>query len=205
MRNALPLGQDERGTAAMEFGLIFPAFAMLMLGALDIGHTLYMNSVLQGAIQKASRDSTLETGTAAATQTALDNAVKSQVLDLVNNATVTFSRRTYKTFSSAAAAQMEGFSDTPTGPAANGVCDAGEPYVDTNNNGVWDKDGGDAGQGGARDVTVYKVTVSYPHMFPLYRLIGGSSTQTVTGQTVLANQPYGTQSQYGAPTVRNCP
>lgn len=199
------LTPDERGTAAMEFGLIFPVFAMLMLGALDIGHTLYMNSVLQGAIQKAARDSSLETGTATSTQTVIDNAVQSQVRDLVNDATVNFSRRTYKTFSSAAAANMEGFSDTPTGPNANGVCDAGEPYVDTNNNSVWDKDGGDGGQGGAKDVTIYKVTVSYPHMFPLYKLIGGSNTAVVTGQTVLANQPYGAQSQYGTPTVRNCP
>lgn len=205
MRNALPLARNERGTAAMEFGLIFPAFAMLMLGALDVGHTLYMNSVLQGAMQKAARDSALETGTATATQTAIDNAVQGQVLNLVNNATVTFSRRTYKTFSSAASANMESFTDSTSGPNANGVCDAGEPYVDTNNNSAWDKDGGDAGQGGAKDVTVYKVTVSYPHMFPLYRLIGGSSTQTVTGQTVLANQPYGAQSSYGTPTVRNCP
>lgn len=194
------LAPDERGTALTEFGLLFPVFALLVMGALDIAHTLYMNSVLQGALQKAARDSTLETGTAGSTQTSIDNAVKSQVQDLHKSATVTFSRRYYKSFSTASAAQAESFTDSN----ANGTCDAGEPYQDNNNNSVWDADGGNAGQGGAKDVTIYKVTVTYPHMFPLYKFIGGSNMETVEAQTVLANQPYGAQSQYGAPTVRNC-
>lgn len=199
------LVSDTCGTAAMEFALICPVFAMLIMGSLDIGHTLYMTSVLQGALQKAARDSTLETGSATGTQTTIDNAVKSQALRLANNATVTFSRRYYKSFSKASAAQKESFTDSTSGPNANGVCNAGEPYVDANNNNVWDADGGDSGQGGARDVTIYKVTVTYPHMFPLYKMIGGSSNATVEAKTVLANQPYGAQAKYATPTVRNCP
>ncbi|MEZ5656168.1 MAG: TadE/TadG family type IV pilus assembly protein [Sphingobium sp.] len=198
---AQSLSKNQRGTAVTEFGLIFPVFALLMMGALDVAHTLYMNSVLQGAIQKAARDSTLETGTSGATQTTIDNAVKDQVLDLHKDATVAFSRRNYKSFSNAASAQAESFTDTN----ANGVCDAGEPYQDANNNSTWDADGANAGQGGAKDVTIYKVTVTYPHMFPLYKFLGGSDMETVVAQTVLANQPYGPQSQYGAATVRNCP
>lgn len=195
---------NERGTALTEFGLIFPAFALLLMGSLDIGHTLYMQGVLQGAIQKAARDSSLESGTATATQTTIDTRIRNAVKDLntsLADSDITITRRYYKTFSTASAALAETWTDTNT----NGTCDNGEPYSDANNNSTWDRDGGNSGQGGARDITVYNVTVSYAHMFPLWKLLGTSGTQTVKATTVLANQPYGAQSQYGSATARNCP
>ena len=78
------------------------------------------------------------------------------------------------------------------------------PYSDANNNGTWDKDGGNSGQGGARDITILKVSVSYPHLFPLWKMLGRSNTESISAQTVLANQPYGDQSQYSTPVTRNC-
>ena len=65
-------------------------------------------------------------------------------------------------------------------------------------------DGGDAGQGGAKDITVYSVTVSYPRMFPISTLFGGSPNVNMTASTVLANQPYSEQSTYGAALTGNC-
>lgn len=195
---------NERGTALTEFGLIFPVFALLLMGSLDIGHTLYMQSVLQGTIQKAARDSSLESGTAATTQTAIDTNIRNAVKNLnrsLLDSDITISRRYYKTFSTAAAAQAETWTDTN----GNGRCDNGEPYSDANNNNTWDSDGGNSGQGGAKDITVYNVSVTYPHMFPLWKLLGTSSNQTVNATTVLANQPYGAQTQYAAATTRNCP
>jgi hypothetical protein len=41
-------------------------------------------------------------------------------------------------------------------------------------------------------------------MFPLDKLIGGKGTTILTASTVLSNQPFGNQGNYGAPTVRNC-
>lgn len=174
---------------------------LLILGAFDTAHSLYMRSVLQGIVQKVARDSALEGGTVAAQQTALDNKVRASVRAIANNATIDITRRFYRTFSAAAAAQAETWTDTN----ANGTCDAGEPYQDANNNNNWDDDGGDSGQGGAKDKTVYTVEMSYPRYFPLYRLIGGSNTTRISAATVLANQPYGDQGSYGTPTVRNCP
>lgn len=195
---------SERGTAATEFGLIAPVFMLLLMGSADIAHTLYLQSVLQGTIQKAARDSSLESGTATATQTTIDTNIRNAVKDLntsLLDSDIAITRRYYKTFSTAAAAQAETWTDTN----ANGICDNGEPYTDANNNSVWDKDGGNAGQGGARDITVYDVTVTYPHMFPLWKFLGRSSISTVKATTVLANQPYGAQTQYAAATARNCP
>jgi len=87
----------------------------------------------------------------------------------------------------------------------NGECDAGEPYEDVNRNNVWDRDGANAGQGGAKDATLYTVTMSYPRFFPVYKLVGGSDTTRISASTVLRNQPYGEQGTYGTPQVRNCP
>ncbi|MGV3768400.1 MAG: TadE/TadG family type IV pilus assembly protein [Sphingobium phenoxybenzoativorans] len=193
------LPKDERGLYVTEFALVAPVFLITLLGTFDMAHGLYMQTELQGIIQKAARDLTLESGTEAAKQAALDASVEARLKNLAKNATVTFSRRNYKDFTKAAQAVAEPYTDTN----ANGRCDAGEPYQDNNNNSVWDKDGGDDGQGGAKDNVVYTVSVSYPRMFK-FSLIGLPATTTMQASTVLANQPYGDQSQYAAPTARNC-
>ena len=198
---------DRRGGAAIEFSIVAPVLCLLLVAAFDTAHTLYARATLQGIVQKAARDATLEDSTDTASQTALDNEVKAQVRALANNATFLATRRYYRTFQKAAAAQAETWTDTN----GNGTCDGpvgatpGEPYQDANNNGVWDKDGGDSGQGGAKDRTVYTVTITYPRMFPLWKFIGVSSTTKLTASTVLINQPYADQGSYAAPTTRNCP
>ena len=192
------LGRDQKGATVVEFAIVAPVMGILLLGAFDVGHTLYMRSVLQGIVQKVARDSTLETGLATDQQTVLDNRVRAQVTALANNATVTFSRKYYRSFTNAAASQFEPFTDTNH----NGTCNGGEPYQDNNDNGTWDATGGNTGSGGAKDAVLYTVTVSYPRFFPIYDFIGGSHTTVLTGSTALRNQPYGDQA---VPTVRNCP
>jgi Flp pilus assembly protein TadG len=197
------LAHDKRGISVTEFALIAPVFLTLLLGTFDMMHGLYMQSVLQGAIQKTARDLTLESGTQTVNQTALDDAMKAKVKNLAKNATVDITRKYYKSFT-AAQKVKEPFTDTN----GNGVCDGGnpmttaddEPYEDTNNNGVWDVDQGTDGQGGAQDTVVYTVSVSYPRMFS-FKYIGLPATTQIQASTVLANQPYGDQS---APTVRKC-
>lgn len=200
-RSFRSVAQDRRGATIMEFGLVAPVLCLFMLGAFDTAHTLYMRGVLQGIVQKTARDSSLEGGTTAASQLALDNKVRAQVKALAANATITFSRRFYRTFSAAAAAQAEVWT---TDTNNNGVCDAGEPFTDTNNNGVRDLDGGDSGQGGAVDRALYTVTVSYPRMLPIDKFIGGSATTKLVARTILENQPYTDQGSYAAPTTGHC-
>lgn len=206
-RTLRDLPDAQSGVTIVEFALILPAFLVMLLGALDVGHTLYMQSVVQGTVQKAARDGSLETssGNISTPRDQIDEVIKSQIRQLHNQAEVIISRRFYRTFTAAAAAQAEPFVDSSSGPNANGICDAGESYVDNNNNGTWDADGGNAvNAAGARDNVVFSVTVSYPRMFPIDRLIGGNGTTEVIATTVLANQPYGDQGSDGTPTVRNC-
>lgn len=195
------LCHDTRGAALIEFAIVAPVMCLLVIGGFDIAHTLYTRAILQGIVQKVGRDASLETGTDAQIATALDARVTAQVSALTKNPQIVFTRRFYRTFSLAAAARAESFTDTN----ANGRCDAGEPYVDANNNSAWDSDGGDAGQGGAKDRTLYTVTVAYPHMFPLWSFLGTSSTTNLVASTILQNQPYSDQASYGTATVRNCP
>lgn len=195
------LGRDEAGATIVEFAMVAPVLGLMLLGAFDIAHTLYTRAALQGIVQKTARDATLESGAEAAAQTALDNKVRAQALALANNADIKITRRFYRTFSDAAAARAESWTDTNN----NGVCDGSEPFVDANNNGVWDRDGANEGQGGSKDATLYTVTMSYPRMFPLYNLIGVSKQSEISAATVLRNQPYSDQGSYSAPQVRNCP
>lgn len=202
-RLARLLADDRRGTTIIEFAIVAPVMSLLLVGAFDIGHSLYMRGVLQGIVQKTARDSGLEDATNITAQATIDNKVRAQVKALANNATITFTRRFYRTFAAAAAAQAEPFPGS-NDTNRNGICDNGEAFTDTNNNGKRDLDGADDGQGGAADRTLYTVTVSYPRMFPLNNFIGGGNTTTFTARTILENQPYTDQGSYAAPTVGHC-
>jgi len=195
------LRRDARGAVVVEFAIVAPVMALLLLGAFDIAHTLYTRAMLQGIVQKTARDFTLEDSASSADQRdELDARVKRQALALVNNSKVDIERRYYRTFTEASQARAEAFTDSNK----NGTCDAGEPYQDENLNSTWDADGGNEGLGGAKDAVVYTVTMTYGHMFPIYRMIGGSNTVKMVAETVLRNQPYGDQGSYGKPVVRNC-
>jgi Flp pilus assembly protein TadG len=197
----------EEGATLTEFGLISPVLFLLLFGAFDLGHTLYMKTVLEGAVQKAARDASLESaaGNDASVRSAIDSAVEDQLRPLNGSATITFDRRFYRTFTEAEAAEAEEFTDSASGTFANGICDNGETFTDNNNNGVWDGDGGDSiNRAGARDNVVYTVTIEYPRLFPLHTFIDVPDTMSLTASTVLANQPYGDQDSYDAPTTGTC-
>lgn len=199
---ALPgrLSRDARGVTVVEFAIVAPVMCLLLMGAFDLSHSLYTRAVLQGVVQKTARDSTLESAMTEEAQTAIDDNVRRQLSAMHNGATVTITRRFYRSAYDAAMMQHEPFTDTNH----NDRCDAGEPYEDTNNNQVWDEDGGNGGQGGAKDTTVYTVTMSYPRIVPVAKFIGLSDRTEVSAQTVLRNQPYDDQGVYAPAEVRHC-
>lgn len=191
---------DRRGATMVEFAIIAPTFLMLLVGAFDLSHQLYMISAMQGVVQKAARDSTLESGGDAASQAKFDARVTRSIYDLSKSAKVKIDRRYYRTFQDASLADPESWTDTNN----NKTCDAGEPYQDENNNRTWDKDGGDAGQGNAKDRVVYTVSATFPRSFYI-KSLGIAKTYTTVARTVLQNQPYSDQQSYSAATLRNCP
>lgn len=185
--------KDERGLTIIEFAFIAPTLLVLMMGTFDLGYRSYIQATLLGEVQKAARDATLEGGNMATT--ALDAQVQAQTSRVVGNGTFSFERKFYPSFTKAG--QAENFTDGNS----NGFRNAGECFQDENGNGVWDADGGRAGQGGADDIVVYTASVTYPRMFPMYGLLGWTPNQTVSATTVLRNQPYGNQASVPAVTI----
>lgn len=193
---------DQSGISITEFGLLAPVFMVMIMGSLDLGHTLYMQSILQGAVQKAARDSSLESGGNVTNQSAMDTAITQQVQRLAKNASVTITRTSFRDYTTAAIREKEPFTDSTSGVYANGTCDNGEPYEDSNNDGSWNIDNGQTGQGGAKDTTILATEIVYPRIFPFMKMVGLPADVTINAKTVLVNQPYGDQA---AVPVRNCP
>jgi Flp pilus assembly protein TadG len=180
---------DRRAISTVEFALIFPVLALMLMGFFDLGYQAYVRAVLQGAMQQAGRNATLETGASSAT--AIDNYVKDQVRRVAKNAVFSPAptRLSYSDFASVG--KPEKFVDkTPF----NNKYDVGECFEDVNGNGTWDSDLGKSGQGGADDAVLYTVTVQYKRTFPMSKLFGWSTDQVVKASTVLRNQPFGDQA-----------
>lgn len=195
--------RNQDGASVMEFGLIAPVVMIMMLGTLDIGHSYYVRATLDGAMQNAARSSSLEGSATLTAQELVDLRVKDSILTLAPDATITSTRRYYKTFSDAALAQAETVIEPTVG--ADLKCDPGESFMDANDNGVWDADGGTDGQGGAKDIVIIKFAVSYPRLFPMASLLGLPANVELQSNSILANQPYGEQTSFGPPVQTNCP
>lgn len=182
------LRDDEGGTTIMEFGLMAVVFVTLLLGLFDLGQLAYTQSVLNGAVQTAARSSSLESGNTSVA----DAEVTSIVRVTAPEAVVTTSRVSYFDYDDVERAESWNDADD------SGTCDNGESYSDENRNGQWDEDIGKDGNGGASDVVVYTVSVSYEPLFPNPFIPGGTDKRELTSSTVKKNQPFADQPGYGA-------
>lgn len=178
---------DTRGAAMLEFVLLAPVVLLMVFGIFDLGHIMLTNAMLSGAVEKAGRDSTLE----AANATAIDAQVRKQIQLIVPGAEPVFERLSYQDFGNVG--KPEPFVDGN----ANKTRDPGECFQDINANGSWDTSAATSGQGAASQVAVYRVSVSYPHAFPMGNFISmvtgepqNRDNVTLTSATMLRNQPY---------------
>jgi hypothetical protein len=202
MSLASRLRADRRGVTVVEFALIAPVMCLMMMGLGDLLYQMYAKELLEGSIQKAARDSAIQGG---AQQTAeIDNDVLEIMSAIMPRPTAscaaspaagTFcsTRKSYEVFS---AAGPEPFNDDNN----NGQRNSTECYQDLNKNGSWDVSPGPgtAGQGGANDVTLYTIKITYARIFPVPQLFGWNANNTVAAQALLKNQPYATRAD---PTI----
>lgn len=185
--HTLALLKDELGATISEFAVVAPVFLLMMMGTFDAAHTMYVRAVMQGAVYKAARETALKAGQKELQQITIDNELKDQIRLLVpKGATINDPvRSSYKNFADAAKSEGEPVNDTVT---ANGICDPGERYEDRNGNGQYDA--ANTGQGGARDIVRYSITVSYKSFFPMP---AGLGERELTATSVIANQPFSDQ------------
>lgn len=177
---------DERGAYMIELAMVLPTFLMLIMGIFDIGMQMYAKAALAGAVEAAARSSTLESNNS--NQVTIDNQVRDRVGASARYATLTFTRTNYTSFSDVN--QPENFTDGN----GNGRRDSGECFEDANSNGNWDADRGASGQGGADDVVIYKVRMTFDRLFPLWKMLGEPQRTNIEVTSTLRNQPFTTQT-----------
>ena len=182
------LASDTAGATIVEFAFVAPIMVMFLLGISDMLYNVYATSVLSGAVQKAARDATLQGNNAATSNASLDARVIALIRNMAPTATAVSTRKSYPNFANVAT--PEPFTDSN----ADGDRDPGECYTDTNGNGQWDTDPGISGDGGASDIVLYTMTITFPRLFPVNRIIGGSGNMSITASTILKNQPWADQS-----------
>lgn len=187
---------DQRGTTIIEFAVVAPVLLMIIIGGMEIGHLGYVKGITRAALQVAARDSGLESNSSS--QNAVDAALRDRIKTVIPNASISIQRRSYTDFTDVNT--PEDFNDSN----GNGLYDPNECFTDMNGNARWDADRGRSNsQGGADDVVLYTVNVSYNKIFPLWKLIGQPSTNVISAETTLRNQPFGVQSQQIG--MRICP
>lgn len=174
----------------IEFAIVAPVFLLLLLGTFDIGQMVYAKAILNGAVEKAARSSSMESANTAET----DKMVKAALRPILPGASVSTSRKSY--FDFADLDRPEKFTDIN----GNGTCNAGEPYIDENRSGSWEANVGIAGNGSAGDVVLYTVTVTYEPIFTA-AFMGDwnwGAQRTLSAVGVRKNQPFAQQQGYGS-------
>lgn len=191
-------GNDQAATLP-EFAMVLPVLMVLVLGVLDMAHAQFTNSIINGAMQKAGRDLTLES--AGSQQATIDKAVQLRIMKVVPaGSQITFEKKSHFDFADI------GEPEPILGDNGNELCDKGERYVDVNESGAWEADRGQAGIGGARDAVLYTATVRYARLFPVHAMatffrddagkpIVLSPYRTLSASTVLRNQPFDEQDR----------
>lgn len=176
---------DTCGVTAVEFAVVAPVMLLIICGLLNLSFQAYLQAILDGAVNDAARRSTLEGN--AGDQTAVDARVRQQLRTLLSSAAPQFERRNFVNVAAMSTPERHEENGTQAG-RQNDEC-----FFDVNGNGQYDTDMGRGGQGGANDFVQYKVTLAYPNFLPI-RLFGMSDRTTLTGTSVLRNQPYTDQA-----------
>ncbi|NJS15183.1 MAG: pilus assembly protein [Sphingopyxis sp.] len=158
---------EERATALIEFALTAPVFLLVLMGIFDFSMQMYAKSVLNGAVNRAARDAALEGNNLS--QSALDTVVQDNVRAIFKDATLTFTRKAYDSYSHTNKPDVEIV-------IINGkTCEI-----------YWARNG----QGTGDEVVNYTATMKFNRMFPAWKMLGQPQETTLSATTVLRNQPF---------------
>ncbi|TIX50061.1 TadE/TadG family type IV pilus assembly protein [Alteraurantiacibacter aquimixticola] len=178
---------DETGATVVEFAMVLPILLVMVIGIFDVAMNLYAQSVLQGLMQQAGREFSLEDSRDR--QAKVEGYITDQIKLVAPGAQLQFVRDAYFDFSDV------GEPETFVDGNSDGECNNGEIFDDYNGNGTFDLDRGESGFGGARDAVLFTSIVTYPRLFPMDGLLGLTDTVTIRASTVLRNQPFDDQDR----------
>jgi Flp pilus assembly protein TadG len=175
-----------RGASLVEFALVFPILIVLVIGLLEVGMMMFIQSAMEGGLREATRwGITGQTVTGETREESIRRILEENTLGMVDFSGAAITMRTYDSFSDVG--QPEPWTDSND----NGQYDVGEPYTDLNGNTQWDEDRGVEGVGNASEIVSY--TVEY-HWVPLTGLIssfiGDGDGIPMRASTVVRNEPF---------------
>jgi hypothetical protein len=154
---------------------------------------MYVRATASGALESVARSAGV--GGATVDPTVFQSAVETEIKKISPNAAFVWNPMSYYNFSGIGKPEKLVTDIAGTGHYVSGDC-----WVDENQNGVYDTDGGKAGVGGADDIVYYQVTVTFPPLIDIGGFVpglGGNHTSTLT--TIVRRQPYAAQA---TPPVR---
>lgn len=181
------LKRDQRGATVVEFAIVLPVLCIALLGLCDLGYSLYVKTVTHGVLEAGARKASVGT----LTKTQLQDYIKTQIANVDSQyGTTSIVTRSYYNFSRIGKPEKITTDTNPIGTYNSGDC-----YEDANNNGTFDANGGSDTLGGADDVVHYQISVSFPRLFPMNKLLGWSNTENISSQIVFRNQPWAAQNR----------
>lgn len=179
------LAGNREGAAAAEFALIAPMLVLVLVGIAEIGTTLFVGALMEGAVRDASRYGITGQGGAGRMQTIRD-IIDDTTLGLVDIDVAEISTKTYADFESIG--QFEPFTDDNP---ANGTFDVGEAFVDVNGNGSWDTDQGKDGVGDPGEIVVYEFGYDLPLLTGMLTShFGQGGLIKVKSRIAVRNEPF---------------
>lgn len=178
-----PFAKDKHGNVLVEFAMLMPVFAMLLVGTFELAVNFLIGSSLEAASAAAARYGTTgQNNGASARQSEIEQIISDQSWGLIDMSKVDIDTLVYRSFADVGA--PEPIDDTN----GNGIHDSGESYDDVNGNGEWDEDMGSPGLGGASDIVVYRI--SYPYAIASHLLEPFFGNVRHEAMLIVQNEPY---------------
>lgn len=178
------LVHNSDGATIVEFAAIAAPLIILLLGALDLGYQAYATAVVQGAVNSAARQATLEGATTATVETYLRERLSS----IASGSNVQITASNFLTYNKIGKPEK-----LTTDVNNNSQYDKSGPdcFIDDNRNGVYDlASQGASGIGSAEDVVRYEVNVTYNRLSPVPQFAGLGKSVTISRSTFMRNEPY---------------
>lgn len=186
MRRPLRICGDARGATLVEFAFIFPILLIALLGMFDLGHQFYARAVLNGALGDVARIATVGKTSGAD----IDASLQRRLKPFASGQEVTIAKKSYSEY-----AKVKRPETITTDTAPLNQYNASDCFEDANGNGTYDTDRGKSGLGGADDIINYEVTMTYPRITPMSRMLGWNSNVVVRASIPVRNQPFAAQQK----------
>lgn len=187
--------RDEGGATLVEFAFVAPVVLLMLIGGMDVGYSIYIRSVANGALESVARSGSLEGATESQIRFDIRRNVKTILPNFAaNDANIVVTTKNYTDYSRINAAEKIVVDND-----SDGVLDVGDCWIDEDGNNQFGTNEGKDGIGGADDSVYYNVAITVPNLFPVNGLLGLPATRTINVKTLVVNQPYGQQAT--RPTV----